>query len=187
MTVLVSGIGYLRVFCGPFTALSNLLSCFYSPEEKTVEVPVNQVGTVVPFLAGKPAVVIRVVNEESDDNSLVATGPYSSPSPASCEIWVKNAGKPTPIDEKARDDLIGLYGSDKYKSLFTDKRTTKKNVWDAIGKEIVCKGYNFGERDPGKVCSQKWRNMESETQQGLKILEATHVRNLPTSRTFVML
>ena len=59
--------------------------------------------------------------------------------------------------------MIALYGSEKYKLLFLDKKTTKKKVWDALGQEIVAKGNNFGERNPGVVCAQKSRNMESGT------------------------
>ncbi|XP_018372391.1 PREDICTED: uncharacterized protein LOC108767162 [Trachymyrmex cornetzi] len=39
----------------------------------------------------------------------------------------------------------------------------KKNVWSQIAKEMMILGYNFSNRDPGTVCSQKWRNMEGKT------------------------
>ncbi|XP_032684701.1 uncharacterized protein LOC116850483 isoform X2 [Odontomachus brunneus] len=79
------------------------------------------------------------------------------------EIWVRNSGKPSACDTEAANDLITLVGNDRFKSLLKDKTSIKKNVWGQIPKEMMTLGYNFGNRDPGTVCSQKWRNMQGKT------------------------
>lgn len=44
--------------------------------------------------------------------------------------------------------------------ILNDKKTVTKRIWEKIGAELKEK-YNFGTRDEGSVCSQKWRNLES--------------------------
>ncbi|XP_018396076.1 PREDICTED: uncharacterized protein LOC108774464 [Cyphomyrmex costatus] len=82
--------------------------------------------------------------------------------PSTPEIWVRNSGKSSAYDVEATEALIKLVGSDRFKSLLKNKICRKKNVWSLIAKEMITMGYNFGERDPGTVCSTKWRNMEGK-------------------------
>lgn len=142
-------------------------------------VPIEQCNQIISFLAEKPAYVLDANNENQPLSAASSCNEASTSSQDSAtqdqqEIWVKNSGKTTPQDLKARDDLIDLYRSDKYQKLFGDKKTTKKKVWEALGYEMMGKGYYFGDRDPGKVCSQKWRNMESET---LKVIANAGPKN----------
>ncbi|XP_029169627.1 uncharacterized protein LOC114939493 [Nylanderia fulva] len=75
------------------------------------------------------------------------------------EIWVKN-NKPSPLDIAATHDLIEIVGRKDIQMILNDKKTVKKKIWEKIGVELKEK-YNFGTRDEGSVCSQKWRNLES--------------------------
>jgi len=115
-----------------------------------------------------------MIEEDNVNLSLSCASKASSSANFINEIWVKNCGKPSLVDLQARDDIIALYGSEKYRALFNDKKSTKKKVWDAIAEDMKKKGYSFGGRDPGKVCSQKWRNMEAET---LKVMAAAGPKN----------
>jgi len=96
------------------------------------------------------------VNPEVSNN-ITASSPIHE------EIWMKNSGKPSARDLEAADALIKLVGSDRFKFLLKDKTSKKKNVWAQIAKEMMVLSYNFGNRDPGTVCFQKWRNMEGKT------------------------
>lgn len=115
----------------------------------------NQESDVINFVSVNQPRVISTVEASSLEQ---ASNEVSIP-----EIWVKNSGKPTSEDLKARDLLVELVGSEKFSSQLTDKKTVKKNVWSDIGKIFLDKGFSFGNRDPGLVCSQKWRNMEAKT------------------------
>ncbi|XP_029161113.1 uncharacterized protein LOC114932869 [Nylanderia fulva] len=75
------------------------------------------------------------------------------------EIWVKN-NKPSPLDIAATHDLIEIVGRKDIQMILNDKKTVKKKIWEKIGVKLKEK-YNFGTRDEGSVCSQKWRNLES--------------------------
>ncbi|XP_026286653.1 uncharacterized protein LOC113212251 [Frankliniella occidentalis] len=140
---------------------------------RTLNVPMEHSPKVVGFLAAKPKTIIQNVLANNEDG---AEAPAASEDCSSeiGEIWIKNSGKPSPLDVQARDDLISLYGSEKYQALMADKKTTKKRVWEMLADEMKKKGYLFGDRDAGKVCSQKWRNMEGET---LKVLAAAGPNN----------
>lgn len=75
------------------------------------------------------------------------------------EIWVKN-NKPSSLDIAATHDLIEIVGRKDIQIVLNDKKTVKKKIWEKIGAELKEK-YNFGIRDEGSACSQKWRNLEN--------------------------
>ncbi|XP_029162098.1 uncharacterized protein LOC114933666 [Nylanderia fulva] len=68
--------------------------------------------------------------------------------------------KPSLLDIAAIHDLIEIVGRKDIQMILNDKKTVKKKIWEKIGVELKEK-YNFGTRDEGSVCSQKWRNLES--------------------------
>lgn len=85
--------------------------------------------------------------------------PLSSETRSNEEIWVKN-NKPSLLDITATHDLIEIVGRKDIQMVLNDKKTVKKKIWEKIGAELKEK-YNFGIRDEGSVCSQKWGNLES--------------------------
>lgn len=119
---------------------------------------------VCSFLSQKPP--FSVTSQETiDDTAAPATSPNpqssTSSSEKNVEIWIKNCGKPTAKDLEANEKFLHIV-ENMYDKL-CDKHSKKKDLWKEIGKDMITAGFSFGERDPGTVCAQKWRNMESET------------------------
>ncbi|CAL1677339.1 unnamed protein product [Lasius platythorax] len=96
----------------------------------------------------------------SESSEICAISPLSNETfdRSNEEIWVKN-NKPS-LDIAATHDLIEIVRRKDIQMVLNDKKTVKKKIWEKIGAELKEK-YNFGIRDGGSVCSQKWRNLES--------------------------